>query len=185
MGKILLSLLTSLLLFGCTGSSVTNLVGKSEPTPSETLKKTKNEIKINTQKSKVKQLLGEPLMIKTGARGEEMWAYDRIYLGAKKHKDGRMSFLDMNGFEYVIGAGVGILISAIGINLIDVDKYKEANTYKTVLYASGAGAGIALVDYLKDGGFKSYSIKNEETLTMFISFRGDRVSNINYHYSSF
>ncbi len=192
MTKLLLPLSLILLLGGCTTSktleSAKNLFkfsDKDKPTAASTLETARQQINIRTSKNSVRAIMGDPLMIRRNANGEEVWAYDKIYIGARKIRNDRMSFLDMNGFEYVIGAGIGLLISNIGINFFDINKYNDADTYKKMLYVTGAGGGIALIDYLKDGGFKSYALKDEETLTILVAFRGDKVSRLNYHYSRF
>lgn len=163
---------TLLLLSGCQKNP--------DPNPKLNVKSIKQTITTRTNQRDLLHAFGEPQMAERSASGKEIWVYDKQF-AFRGHNAKGFEFLDLNGGEYFIGAGVGyIAVNLLWNSLNFKDKYKGLGS------TLGAMAGVSTVGFLRDGDADIEKVENLKTLTLVLEFnqRG-YVSRYSYHASQY
>lgn len=150
-----------------------------DPNPSLNLKNISRTITPNAHKSQILRMFGDPQVVERDMNGREIWVYDKMFT-FKKHSDRGLSFLDFQGGEYFIGAGVAVVAANLLWNSLN---FKEE--YRGLGSLVAAAVGATSIGFLRDGDFDRVRVESVKTMTLLLEFRGDRLARYSYHKSSF
>lgn len=172
--RTIIAVLAVLLVFsGCSKKN-------PDPNPKLNVKNIKQTISKRTHQTHLLQAFGDPQMVERSRYGQEIWVYDKQFK-FKQHNAKGLEFLDLNGGEYFIGAGVGFIALNLLWNTLNFkDKYKGLGS------AMGAAMGVATVGFLRDGEIDLEKVESLKTATLILEFnqRG-YVQRYSYHVSEY